>query len=1470
MVSKLPSGLSDNVLFRGKAPTDAGMMSNLGLSPYDIGGHFVRMELAASSLPGKPPVLKVVRMPLGSYTDALGDAAFLLGQPELSTANLQWMTYSQTSEADAFRSLYPDPKCTSWDCPLRRRAFYHGKDERFRPVYPDPGRTQVLYGSKVHPTQRAARLNMKYVRDGTAVLGAYKTYNGFCACRTPPCTGCATDLDALMGGWRASSVLAGGECSQQVDWPYQGGTLRDESTIVERYQPPSCGLLNRLPVFQYRYWNSGATIPSAATTLDRGGVCSMGWPIVTSGALDPACYLIVESDLVICPGKLPQAVVRMKPRTLASLLFSKSRSRLTECRMPPSYQFPSGASTASEVSYGQLKRLEASRLLAIDLRRRLCGNATTCAASKDWTLPTFWANVFAKDFPVIPSGDNANATLWDEPWVACLQDPNGTMQCDGTVSREEWLSTKTRGSACVNALTKSKFAGNLTRDINVCDLDSTLDQFCRTIQDGRYQVYEANCMYSGQCRQQLYFYQPSTYAVDNGEFVRSTVQRFYNNSVAGACIPDIDTAKALEDTARALEKCAAIQLNILVDAIKIIRIIMDSLVELVFYVAKLALMVFQLIGESAAKQQETVRGINALLTLIKNKFLTVFNQFGNLLYRVVMSGPMGAWLQGAITFMCNLLSTFISDVVYVVLCWTREACIGFLRYVAAPIVSVLATVTFGKLDYLQNDVESAIGVIKSNIPCSKTTMFSCDIKFREAEKPTSVLPAATRCWVGVEPGIGSLACSPADTCLSDDFSLVNCGVCQGASSMIKYGCDTLTKLCSCNVFPRGVSSCTSHEECTIDSNDVDCQYVDSYLEPSYGNVPCRQCSTQPICLISDGTGVGQCSCLLRPVSNQMCTDVGERVSPNAAQLCLVTGSSGSNTALSTSNSYSTSYRTLASAPCTILNQAQTYCMRVYTSASVSLSLVVGLSLLQRRRRLLEDGWLLETPLLTNSSDWSGEGQPCRALVQSNGTDLGIVDRYYRSECWRWKDIGTKIVSDENMTHVSPYFLVSWRDLLYAMLTPDSITEIAAKLPKIINGLLLHSEVTQPLYVAALYWTRLLPVEMWSNDTMLDKTRSFFRNQTFYFNGPTPQEPIPRPIGNSTGRRLFSITDTLTSDTAYDWSKGPYQWPPNYQYWNNYGKPSCAIVSTALGVFKHALNTTFVSYRASRPELLPITWPEILPLAANFTFALNTTDAEGMLGSLTTAWLDKDRLAGFIADASWVRYLKSFIQCDFEAIQTCSKRRSLMWSALQVVVIFLCISFAARILGIPYVDFLLALFFIPWVLYAAYGYAFTCAPLVPVCLLQDVFDLVDWLLPSSIAWPRELETTEFCTSPACMRPCRTDPVVGFARWEDHVAWLVCEVDPKMGLNLASSITWDSLTPLRTSLNAKCGLWAESESMRGAQRVCWAITAVNSTPALLAIAAGMWLLPSLLGMVLAVAQFAVNAVVSMLLFSHSGAE
>ena len=190
---------------------------------------------------------------------------------------------------------------------------------------------------------------------------------------SPPCTGCPSDLGALYGGWTDSSVLTPSSCSEQLDWPFAGGKLRDGSSYNQRWTTVTpCGIMDRLPIFRYMYTNLQQAQSSSQTTLDPGGVCHTGWPVVTSGP-QAGCYLIVESDNYMCPTfLLPKNVTRLRAKTVSELLNTPARPRLADCKPPPSYSINGTKATAPEVSYGQLKRWEASRLLANDLRRRLC------------------------------------------------------------------------------------------------------------------------------------------------------------------------------------------------------------------------------------------------------------------------------------------------------------------------------------------------------------------------------------------------------------------------------------------------------------------------------------------------------------------------------------------------------------------------------------------------------------------------------------------------------------------------------------------------------------------------------------------------------------------------------------------------------------------------------------------------------------------------------------------------------------------------------------------------------------------------------------------------------------------------------------------------------------------------------------------------------------------------------------------
>ena len=77
-------------------------------------------------------------------------------------------------------------------------------------------------------------------------------------------------------------------CTQQLDWPFIGGRMRDGSTSAERYdgtqqlptepRDKTCNVLDRLPPFQYRYRPVGRVAKPAdgRTSLSEGGACHMG------------------------------------------------------------------------------------------------------------------------------------------------------------------------------------------------------------------------------------------------------------------------------------------------------------------------------------------------------------------------------------------------------------------------------------------------------------------------------------------------------------------------------------------------------------------------------------------------------------------------------------------------------------------------------------------------------------------------------------------------------------------------------------------------------------------------------------------------------------------------------------------------------------------------------------------------------------------------------------------------------------------------------------------------------------------------------------------------------------------------------------------------------------------------------------------------------------------------------------------
>jgi len=1504
----LPPGLRENQLFKGESPT--GTVSNLILKLTDIGGHCIGMEVKKTNTGS---VMSVVELPLSSYIN------FLASKSVTDRTNLEWMKIDYPREEDRIKTMYPNSICATWDCPLRRRAFYMGrkqnKNHPFRPLIPDPLRTRILFGSNVHPTQASTPISE--TTDATApTLGIFFTSNGFCACMTPPCIACKSDEDALTGIWQTAKTTPSG-CTKQMDWPYPGGTLRDTSSYAGNLDRFTCGILDRLPEFKYRYINNKKPIPTVKTTLDMGGVCHMGWPLSTS--IPPGCHVVPKTNSYTCPetsrGTLND-VTKLSAKSLNQLLQYTTRPGLKDCDPTPKYTTVKGEVKA-EVSYGMLKRIETSRMLAIDLRRKLCGNNSVCVPSEKWQLSTFWDEVYMKDFKQPTGGNGENKTLWETPWAACIQHKsNQTQTCEGIIDRDTWIKGN-RAEICLATITNTSVANKLAQPINVCDLDQSMDMFCRTVQDGRYKVFEANCLFSEQCRQKLYFYQPSTYSVNNAQFVRSTVRQFYESTVKGSCaVPDLDTEQAIKDNAANLENCAALTLTTMADCIQTVRVIVDSLVEIVFYLGNLVMYVFEMlatVGKPGMRDQ-IIQQINAILTHIKNSFLQFFNAFGDLAYKMIFDGPMGKWIMTLITRICEFLNWVFNNIVQPIICYVRLALLFILGEFGSRVVEVLNAISFGKLD-LRQGLSDAKQSVESSLQCNSKSPLNCNISFRDSTPLITTLPTATRCWAGVEPAINSLACTAADTCLNSDFSKVVCAACPVTDSMIQFGCNTLTKLCSCNVFITDTTLCSSHREC-MENENVECEFVDSYLEPSYGHIPCIQCP-KATCLITDGSGIGKCTCLLRPIPNQGCVGLGDRVSPSASNLCLVVTAGGGQ---GSSSTYTQTYADLASVPCMLLNQATSYCMQVYTSATSSASMVVGMSLLKTfRRRLLQNGSdtakLSQEKFTSNASVWDGRGEPCNSLVAANASNMGILEKYTLSECWRWRDIGVRLLAEANMTNTKSTFLVSWQDLLHAMLNEGAVPEIMQKLPKVLHSILIHSDVAQPIYITVLYWSSFLPSDIWFNHTVILYLRNITKQESnpqrrillsvteeeekkknpanearewddgpyswmkhkIPWNLPETQQQRQRRTLKQTTKTTqeqlnaqgteSTVNSVPSAETVYDWSQGPFTWPPNFVYWKKEG--SCAVGSTAVNVVKNGLDITMKYYQTQLPEPKRVEWPT-LPTNdhIDLQFSLpNTTDIGQVIRHYTDQILNKTYVDDFLDKAPYASVVKSLVQCNFTRIQTCEGRYDLAWSIIHVIIISLIIGFIGRLLDIPYIESIIFIFFIPLVMYYSYGYAITCAPLVPVCALRDMIGLLELIIPAKIEWPRALVTVNGCKEASCLRSCIDEPDIGFASWHDHVAWLMCEVNGEWCNRVANTLALDDR--LRSSLKHKYNLGEDPDSTRAARRICFIVTLVNSAPPILAVLLLMWLIPSFVGIFVSGVQFIINTVIAFVIFVHGGA-
>jgi hypothetical protein len=124
-------------------------------------------------------------------------------------------------------------------------------------------------------------------------------------------------------------------------------------------------------------------------------------------------------------------------------------------------------------------------------------------------------------------------------------------------------------------------------------------------------------------------------------------------------------------------------------------------------------------------------------------------------------------------------------------------------------------------------------------------------------------------------------------------------------------------------------------------------------------------------------------------------------------------------------------------------------------------------------------------------------------------------------------------------------------------------------------------------------------------------------------------------------------------------------------------------------------------------------------------------------------------------------------CDFEALMYCSNyRRGLAVSFFMAVILYWGLSFAARSTGADFVT--------PWLFYGipvmtlwlSMGVSFTCLPMLPTCLLDDLVVGLEELVPLQASIPPALVVG----NGTALRSCDE---LGFGGWTDSLAFLLCD-------------------------------------------------------------------------------------------------
>ena len=1020
---------ASNSIFRRRAFTPTSLPT-LALSPSDIGGSALHFALERHVALGDVLMLK---------------CAMLQSSPteECTPSESRWLTNIEDNwrwQHNRLQEAWPEPSARpTWSCPLQWISAYSGthKEHVFAARTPARTRNRVrfafLTGASyyAHPTVQSVS-TMSHLRPAR-----FKADHLMCSATRASCSGGSTELTDTIAklksrDWTIVQVKSGDDtCTQILDWPHQTFRLRDQTNDNTKTSP-ECFAIDRLPRFAIRTITVEPPTPTSTESpaMQSGGACHMGRlrrlvrPDASTQAAnqhlqmctdDPEldalqCMFAVKNDdgtftrehrtVHVAPDP-PAPSARRKATDVPWTRYSQCETVRARVLDPhgAEHDLPDNHPT---ISIGQPVRLSTERMLAAYLRRKMCPNATdaVCAGLRElfaadaWKRGTFlplllnttrYHELFANfSGGRLPSHTHANTSapsddlLWARKWVYCDQSQNDNQGCHGSVSRGTWLDPRQRVPACAAAITTHQ---TQSPKVYFCLLNAQTAKLCEQIAQWNTRIAEALCRAAGLCSESAFFYNPTTYSVDNQQFVSASVLDFYNATDPGAGCDSLSAdlvAAQVASNADAKQRCASVSLEVLRFLIDMARNNLQLVFKIVYYVLMAIAQVVQIIvaalsdstSGSSSLLGDAVTRLGTYIKLLMESIRDFLKYIVDAMWRLLtdQEGSFGQKLRELVEFICNIAAAIKQAMCFVV------GKIYDMFEIMQTGFRIFRNFTFNVLGEKIPLGRWMFVIVARHSAFTDYTLLAlkpvrdhlcepmkCDISFdSERRSLDGTLPVATRCWSTFAVAFGernSLACSAADTCRASrtDDTLVTCAECPASANAFvsTFDCDPLLKLCACEVPRSPQTLCSTNAECIDTLTSPTCALANSGLEIGTGAIECAACTTSPICLLATGAETGVCACPLFKTPFSSCTVQGEIVLPAPDAFCLLQPASH----FASSAQYTAAFSTALTAACHTLDPTAVFCARILDATGSNTLYAVGtrtsaVYAVPTRRRLL--------------------------------------------------------------------------------------------------------------------------------------------------------------------------------------------------------------------------------------------------------------------------------------------------------------------------------------------------------------------------------------------------------------------------------------------------------------------------------------------------------------------------------------